>query len=237
MNLYRNTVASLLTAASLGLAGPVSAAQSTTWNFNVYLDDREIGYHRFEVSWGEEVTEVRSEAEFAVKILFLNAYKYSHDLSEAWSGNCLARIDAETDSNGDYSRVAGVVGGDGFTVSGGGETVTLPGCVSSFAYWNPAFLNADKLLNSQTGQYTPASVVDSREDVLSIGGEEIRARRVTLAAGERPIQLWYRADDGAWLQLQTTAAKGRELRYSLDVAPPQNAVPAQRLADALDTLR
>ncbi|NNM01085.1 MAG: hypothetical protein HKO62_10075, partial [Gammaproteobacteria bacterium] len=195
------------------------------------------GYHRFDVTWEDERTVVKSEARFAVKILFLNAYQYSHDNTEYWAGNCLTRIDAQTDDNGKPSVVSGSAEDGGFRVSTGDKSSTLSGCVSSFAYWNPAFLEADKLLNSQTGDYTPVTVVDSSDDVVTINGTDIPARRVTLSAGERPIMLWYRADDGAWLQLATTAAKDRELRYTLDVAPDSNALPARRLAAALDAVQ
>ena len=53
-----------------------SAAESahTTLMFDVYLDGKKIGYHRFEIDGPRSNAAVRSEASFDVKFLFVTAF-------------------------------------------------------------------------------------------------------------------------------------------------------------------
>ena len=47
----------------------------------------------------------------------------------------------------------GTITDDGFQLSTNEGDTTLPGCISTFAYWDKSFLQHDQLLNSQTGEY------------------------------------------------------------------------------------
>jgi hypothetical protein len=95
-------LALLLVVAVTGWLPNTVAAESATrnWNFSVYLDDKPIGYHRFELRQQGEHSELRSTARFDVKVLFINAYKYVHDDSESWQSDCLQSMTASTDDNG-----------------------------------------------------------------------------------------------------------------------------------------
>jgi hypothetical protein len=66
---------SLVASALLLAAGAADATQGRAWDFTVYLDDREIGYHRFRLHDRGVERELESEARCNVKILFFNAYR------------------------------------------------------------------------------------------------------------------------------------------------------------------
>ena len=63
------------------------------------LDGRPIGEHRYTLHDRGDIRELRSEALFNVRILFINAYRYEHSAREQWQGDCLERVDARTDAN------------------------------------------------------------------------------------------------------------------------------------------
>ena len=135
------------------------ASTSKQWEFKVYLDDSEIGFHRFTVREQTGRQHVISEAHFDVDFLFFNAYRYRHYNYEVWDDNCLISIQARTDDNGEEAYVIGEIAEDTLQVKSSGTEITLPGCIRSFAYWNPAaLLEATRLLNSQTGDYQPVSI-------------------------------------------------------------------------------
>lgn len=54
------------------------------WNFKVYLDDSEIGYHSFRLIEGQDQRQLESQADFRVKFLFVTAYRYQHENVETW---------------------------------------------------------------------------------------------------------------------------------------------------------
>ena len=185
------------------------------WRFKVYLNDREIGYHSFRLADQGDEQHLTSEARFKVKILFFNAYRYEHVNSERWEGNCLERIEAATDVNGDAYSVLGSQVGDRFEVSTAQGNDTLKGCVKTFAYWNPEFLESSRLLNSQTGEYIDVDVaIVSEAETLNVKGQSVEATRYRLVAEGLEIDLWYSTNQ-EWLALESKLEKGRKLRYEL----------------------
>ena len=219
----RRSVKPLLVAAILAAAWPQAAtASASDWRFEVLLDDKPIGYHEFSVSNDGRRQILETEARFDVKFLFITAFRYRHQNTETWDNGCLSSIEAATNSNGDMLEVNGQQLDDVFQVSRASGEATLESCVRTFAYWNPEILNADKLLNSQTGEYENVSVVFEGEDRVIVDGSLVDALRYRLIAEAGDIKLWYSSDTARrWLALEAPAKGGRTLRYK-PVAVPNN---------------
>jgi len=210
-------------------ATTVPTAQA--WNFRVFLDDTPIGRHSFSLRRDGDESELRSEARFEVKVLFVTAYRYAHQAVERWRGNCLAGLTASTDDDGQRQTVetrggAGVPGGAG--VSGGGRldadrlvvvrregSQPLSGCVMTYAYWNPDILQQSRLLNAQTGEWDPVRISDAGEERIAVRGVPVSARRYRIAGPKHPIDVWYSAQR-EWLALESTVAGGRKLKYRIE---------------------
>ena len=197
-----------------GFAAGNTAEQSNAWRFRVYLDDREIGYHDFYLAGNGEHRQLRSVARFEYKLLFVKLFHYEHENLETWSGNCLQSVRSQTDSNGLDLEVEGRRGADGFQVSGSAGTASLPECVMSFAYWNPVFLQQQRLLNTQDGSFLDITVSPPVQDELVRNGEPQSAVRYRLDAGEIQLDLWY-SGASEWLGLESEVEGGRKLRYEL----------------------
>jgi hypothetical protein len=181
------------------LAAAPAFAESRSWNFRVFLDQREIGVHRFTLREDSGSRELRSEARFQVRLLGLTAYRYSHDATESWRGDCLQALSARTDDNGEREAVD--------WRSGEGE------CAFSFAYWNPRILQASRLLNAQTGKFEPVTVAPQGEESIEVRGRAARSQRYRLSGPRLSIDLWYAGED--WVALESTARGGRRLQYRL----------------------
>ncbi len=189
-------------------------ADEQSWRFRVWLDDREIGYHDFVLQnqGGQEL--LHSQANFEYRMLFVKLYEYQHQNQEVWEGNCLRRIESQTDANGANFEVRGERLGDRFVIEQGADGQELPACVMSFAYWNPDFLAERQLLNSQNGKLVEIEVSTPEPDRLTVRGSEVPARRYRLEAEDLVLFLWY-SEDQQWLALETEARGGRRLRYEL----------------------
>ena len=190
-----------------------SLPQQSQWQFKVLLDSREIGSHQFTVSQVNGQQTIQTDASFDVKVLFVNLYRYRHQNTEVWQGNCLRSINAETDANGKQFSVAGQANDSYFQVNTASTETELPACIMTFAYWNPAFLTEDKLLNSQTGEYEDVTITRVGEESLRVNDEAVAAVRYLIDLKAGPITLWYGASDFRWLALESVAAGGRALRY------------------------
>jgi hypothetical protein len=203
---------------ALTIAAPVPAQELTdgvaSWDFDVYLNDKKVGKHLFTVSEADGMKHVQSEANFKVKILFISAYRYAHSAAERWADNCLVEFDASTNANGKRIQVSGEQTGAGFLVERGDNPIELPGCVMTFAYWNPEFLDQPRLLNPQTGEYVDVDVEQAGNEMLEVRGQLVIARRFRLTANDVDLTLWY-SPDNEWLALESVAKGGRIIRYEL----------------------
>jgi hypothetical protein len=204
------------------LAMAVHAQTLRQWNFQVFLDDKAIGYHTFSVQQSGSVqqndaeTRVTSTARFDVKVLFINAYRYVHDDQELWRNACLTSMTATTDDNGKSLRVVAVAtdSAAGLNVNTGKARYDLSGCVMSFAYWNPVMLRQTQLLNAQTGEYDMVNIKLLGDASVRAAGKDLPARRYQLTGKKLQIDLWY-SMAGEWLALESTTENGRRLRYVL----------------------
>ncbi len=190
-------------------------ATSRTFDFDVYLDDSKIGWHRFDISRTEAgEREVKSEARFDVKFLFITAFRYRHENSERWVGDCLAEMDADTNSNGKRISVRGERRDAGFVVEKDDGRTELPSCVMTFAYWNPDFLKQPKLLNPQTGEYLDVEIEKLDSETLRLGDSEVEATAYAIRARGVEVTVWY-STNNEWLALESQAKGGRTIRYEL----------------------
>ena len=184
------------------------------WDFDVYLNDKKVGRHFFNVSESEGIKRVQSRAKFKYTILLIPAYRYEHTAAERWSDQCLVEIDARTNANGEMIEVSGEQTGSGFQVNSGEKPIELPDCVMTFAYWNPEFLEQSRLLNPQTGEFVDVTVEEVGSEILDVRGEAVSATRFKLTAYEIDMTLWY-SSDNEWLGLESIAKGGHIIRYEL----------------------
>lgn len=191
-----------------------AASADQTWDFRVFLDDKEIGTHRFELIERDGQRRLTSTASMKVKLLFVTAYTYDHHDVEYWQGDCLSRLTSTTDDNGGKYQVD-VLRRDGTTVVQTLEgTQRLGECVLTFAYWNPAMLRQTRLLNSQDGELVEVTIEDAGADSIVVRGVETAARRYELRGEKLAIDLWY-SPQSEWLALESTTPRGQKLIYKL----------------------
>jgi len=188
------------------------ANESRKYDFKVFLDDREIGHHRFVVSENNTETHILSEARFDVKFWFISAYTYVHTSQEVWQGGCVQSIQATTDDNGDNLFVRGQIKNKTLLLQSHDGDQPLQGCIRTFAYWNPSLLENSKLLNAQTGILQTVTFKLIGESSIAVRGQPVTALHYQLHNPEFSIDLWY-SSNREWLALESTTESGARLRY------------------------
>ena len=236
------TTHSLLVSAAIVLATPglgvAAASTKDELTFEVLLDDKPIGMHRFRIADGGPTRVVESEASFDVRILGIPVYRYRHGNTETWQNGCLTRIESETDANGtpyavDLSRTA-----KGYTIATPTETRTHEvDCLMSFAYWDQRFLRQQRLLNTQTGELVAVEIQSLGESERKIANRAVPVKeyRVLAAPQKVDIKVFYHGVDGRWVALESVLENGRTLRYAL--AADDRLAAAERVSDPPSTRR
>lgn len=193
-------------AALLALACSLAHANQT-WDFDVRLDDRPIGTHRFTVGGPPAAREVHSQARLDVKLLGLTVFRYRHEARERWRGDCVAELRSRTDDDGKPLEVEQTRPED-------------DACLMGFAYWHPELPRQTRLLNPQTGRIEEARFERLPEATISVRGQEVPAVpwRLTATPPDGPRQnltLWLDRRDGRWLGLDARVKGDRLLTYRL----------------------
>ncbi len=211
------------------LAEEATQADTRTWHFQVKLEERDIGTHTFEWQSFESHKTLVSRASFDVRILFFNAYRYRHLSSERWQGNCLENIESSTEAGRNAYRLQGATSASGFQLeTDAGVSLIDAECVRTFAYWDPTMLQAQSLLNSQTGEYVSVSLQPMEQVEYPVNGVTYNARRYELRLAEEAISLWYEESTGLWLGLETSTG-GKTLRYQ-PLSLPESDLPTPQFA-------
>jgi hypothetical protein len=204
-----------LVTAPLAVQAADAPPASRVYAFNAFLDDKPIGTHRFTVTGDAAARQVDSEADFAVKFIGITAYRYHHHAQEQWAGDCLKSLDASTDDDGKSTSVKLVKTGDANEITTNGGSKSEPGCLMTYAYWNPAMRDQKRLLNPQTGKVDTVTVSRVGAGHVMVGGRDVAAVDWRISGGESPVDVWI-SDQGDWVGLDSMVSKGRhKLTYRL----------------------
>lgn len=191
----------------------VSANIQKSWHFKVLLDNEGIGHHSFKLQERDNKTHVSVEADFDVKFLFFSAYSYKHKNHEIWRGRCLDSIASNTNDNGDLFFLRGNNLGNAIHVETVEGTSQYKGCIKTFSYWDPDFLNSNNLLNAQTGKLVAVNIEHMGVETIKVLGNQVDANHYRLVSDEFTIDLWYSLDNQDWLALKSTTREGAVLQY------------------------
>ncbi len=221
--------------APLASAAPASLASTRQLNFDVFLDERPIGYQRFDLRQDLDGLRVETRAEFELTLLRIKAIAYDHRNVEQWRDGCLESIASQTESNGKpyhvtgrvTARVTGSSSSNGFAVTSNEGSQQLTDCVGTFSYWDKRqLLGRSKLLNSQTGEYLPVESKALGPGMLTLGDRELAVDRYLLEGKDLEITLAYSLATGEWVALDSPLFGGFTLRYRRHTADLPELAPA-----------
>jgi hypothetical protein len=212
---HARTRAAMALALALTVLGNMTAGAAETQNleFDVSIDGKPVGTHRFEVSSDTDGSrQIVSNARFDYRMLGLSLFRYNHRATEQWQDGCLTHIESDTDNNGKQVRVRGARR-EGRLVIAEPSGLSRDGCVRSFAYWDRnALLDQVELLNPQTGKFESVRVEALGPAPVVVRGASVTAERYRISGDKLDIQLWY-SPQGEWLQLSSIVKSNRDLRY------------------------
>ena len=227
--MHRLILAILLMAAGSATA---SAAEGAPYGeslvFSAFRNGQPIGTHAlaFQRQGGRLI--VSTSIDFAVKLLGITAYRYSHRSREIWNGDDLQSITTLTEDDGKHYAVRARQEGNGLVVErempgavvndqglqrGGPIRETLPSGILPSTHWNMNQVKQSRLLNSQKGTEERIAVARvGRETVKTVAGA-VEATRYSYSGGIRMDQ-WF-DDRGCWVKSLFVVSDGSTIEYLL----------------------
>lgn len=179
--------------------------------FGVYRDGTRVGEHR--VSFGEDGNAIVVDVRFNVNVRFLgfSAYRYVYTATERWQDGRLVALAAETDGNGDISRVSAVEVGDRLHIRGPAGGVEAAAGTFATNHWNPGVLTEDTVINTITGRLSQVRIVERGTEEVRVNGAVVAARRFVYT-GDLDNEVWYDRD-GRWVKMRFRAEDGSTIEY------------------------
>ncbi|WP_366657648.1 DUF6134 family protein [Fodinicurvata sp. EGI_FJ10296] len=214
--------------ALIGSASAATIPPAARLPFTVSRGGSEIGRHvvsfvRDRSGDGERLT-VDIEIDLSVSFAFITAYEYRHRNREIWVDGRLVSMETTTDDNGDSFFVTAQANGDSIRVESTSGSYEAPSTAIPSSYWNRAFLDRDRIINTQDGRFMPVSIEGRTDETIRAAGRDIAATRYDIG-GLAPLSIWY-SGAGQWVKLAFDA-QGSEVSYLLNAG----AGGASTLAD------
>lgn len=188
----------LVLALSLVLVGQASAGpipEDGNLKFAVYLSGNQIGSDTFTFNQKTDTRLiVNRSVTMRINFYYIYDYYYKHEVRSVWSNGSVKRFQANTNYDGSIVQVE-VNKTDDLTNVNAPDTsyktnvVWLP-----TTWWNPVFLEKDRLINAQTGKLERIDTSFIGQDKLNFHSETYEADHHRVS-GDIELDLWFDRSD------------------------------------------
>lgn len=213
--MYRLTAALLLIVVG-SVAGPVIAQQlpyGPTLTFAVYRNGEPIGRHTLAFQHkGADLT-VSTAIDFAVKILGVTAYRYTHRGQEVWNGDAFQWASTQTDDNGTKYTVRAQRTANGIDVQRPSGHEVMPAGTLPTTHWNVRQIGQTTLFNTQNGSQMHFHVTPLGREKVKTATGWVDANHYRYA-GDVTKDQWF-DDRGRWVKTLFKASDGSTIEYIL----------------------
>lgn len=180
--------------------------------FTITRNGAPIGSHvyRFDRQGRRVVVDIHTDIDF--RLLWIPVYRFRHDSREIWDGDRLVRLVSRTDDNGDPVVLDVRTDGGVLKIGGAGGSAEVDPLAVPASLWNPVVVERDRLLDTINGAVLMPKSSYLGQEVLTIGGKQVTARRYRLS-GDYSRDLWYDAADGSLVRVLFEARDGSAVEY------------------------
>ena len=212
--MYRSIAAvALIMVGAVTPAGAQGQPYGPSLAFAVYRNGEPIGRHTLAFQHSGQNLTVSTTIDFAVKILGVTAYRFTHRGREGWDGNAFQSASTQTDENGTRFTVRAQRTANGIDVQRTSGHEVMPAGTLPTSHWNVSQIGQTTLLNTQNGS-------QMRIQVTPLGREKVKTATGSLDAnhyrysGDLTKDQWF-DDRGRWVKTVFKASDGSTIEYIL----------------------
>jgi len=190
---------------------PNPIPQDNKLEFQILRDGKPFGTHviAFDKNGSEITADIKIDMEYTLGPLSL--FEYSHSNKEVWKNNSPQSLQSITDDDGDVYNVSATWSSAELEIETQDARYDAPTSIFPTSYWNPAYLKADTLLNSQKGELEEIAITPLGTEKIAVMGEDINADRYKIDS-VIPIEILHDTKTGQWVGLEFEA-RGSTISY------------------------
>lgn len=167
--------------------------------YEIILRDKRVGFQSESFSYDEDGNLIVDiYININLKFGFIPLFRYLHASREVWRDGQLISLNSKTDNNGDDEFVS--IERQGAELVGRGTKVSnaVSEAAISTSYFNPNFVDQDKLLSSQDGRILNVDIEALGVETVQTPNGPVEAVHHRLA-GELKLDIWY-SRQGQWIR-------------------------------------
>jgi len=187
--------------------------------FNVYMNDRKIGYHKLDFSRENDLIKSKINIEFKVNFLGFTLYKYSHQNIELWKDDSLLKLSAETNKNGDLLNCNFEKVDDDYKVDGSFGKRSMKTSQIPTSYWNKKivenkFITALNTQDCSNLNFTVSYIGQNMIYNNSLLADHFKLIGKESSGEDVDIDLWY-DEENRWIKM-IFVKDNSEIKYILE---------------------
>ena len=206
-------------AAAMPLRGPLTSARAYAatrrdLRFRALWRGSSIGEHRVAFGTDGDRLVVDTHVDIAVRVLFFNVFRLTHDAQEIWQSGRLVSVTSTTDRDGTRLQASGNAAADGFRIIGeNGPFLAAADLLTTNALWDSRIVHEQRLIDVQYGGEIGLVARPFGEEQVVTPRGPVRASRYQMITPHYAGSVFYDGDQ-RWVKA-LIELKGQTIEYAL----------------------
>jgi hypothetical protein len=203
------------------LLGPLTSARAHAADrrdlrFRALWHGASIGEHRVAFGTDGDRLVVDTHVDIAVRVLFFNVFRLTHDAQEIWQSGRLVSVTSTTDRDGTRLQVSGSAVAGGFRIVGeNGPFLAAADLLSTNALWDSRIVHEQRLIDVQYGGEIGLVARPFGEEQVATPQGQVRASRYRMITPHYAGSVFY-DEDQRWVKA-LIEMKGQTIEYALAI--------------------
>ena len=171
--------------------------------FDIYRNNKLIGYHIFSFNKNNDLLEVKSEIKFQIKKLGVVLYDYQVAGTEVYKDGNLIKFNSKTNQNGKSKYVNIKSENDELIVDGSSHKGKVPTNYLIGTWWNHSLVEAPAQISAVSGRIIKQKVKFLGKETINFNGKEINALHFNFSSTDQKLEKKKKLNTDVWYDEKT----------------------------------
>ena len=171
--------------------------------FDIYRNNKLIGYHIFSFNKNNDLLEVKSEIKFQIKKLGVVLYDYQVAGTEVYKDGNLIKFNSKTNQNGKSKYVNIKSENDELIVDGSSHKGKVPTNYLIGTWWNHSLVEAPAQISAVSGRIIKQKVKFIGKETINFNGKEIKALHFNFSSTDQKLEKKKKLNTDVWYDEKT----------------------------------
>tara|TARA_E500000331_G_scaffold144209_1_gene140456 strand:- start:620 stop:1297 length:678 start_codon:yes stop_codon:yes gene_type:complete len=178
--------------------------------YDLYRNNKLIGYHKYEFKRRNEFLTVQSDVMFEISKLGLTLYKYNAKSEEIYKNDEFYKFTANTNQNKKekYANISLNTNKDELVIDGSSYKGVASKDFIVGTWWNHKITEAKAQISAVSGRIIEQNVVFKGKEEIEINGKKYQALHYNFSSSDKSLSkdkklntdIWYDAKTKIWIQ-------------------------------------